>query len=170
MCSKGKTCSGFSYYRLKSKNNPWTWYEAHDATPGNCILASIGSEKELAEVWAQYQGLGSNTAGNSAWLGVRKSAFDTENDNGGSGSRANWFNLDGTPAAVCDESAWQNNQPNNESGNTNGNAQYIAMKFTNGRLNDLKGDHNTVSDAIYKCCDEGITFTPASCGVATADE
>ena len=55
---KGKTCSGFSYYKLKTKNNPWTWYDAHDATPGNCILASIGSEKELAEVYAHYQDLG----------------------------------------------------------------------------------------------------------------
>ena len=47
---------------------------------------------------------------------MRKSAFDVQNDNNGDGSRSNWFNLDGTPVAVCDESVWERNagdRPNN---------------------------------------------------------
>ena len=102
---------------------------------------------------------------------MRKSAFDVQNDNGGNGSRANWFNLDGTPAAVCDESAWAGNagdQPNNSVG---GRAnQYLFMKLDDGRINDVVGNYDEVFAAIWKCCEEGVTFTPASCGVATADE
>ena len=171
---KGKKCNGISYYKFGSISTAKTWHQAFELTPENCVLAPIGSEEELAEVYNQYQDLadsGQDGAKPRAWVGVRKSAFDAQNDNGGNGSRANWFNLDGTPAAVCDESAWAGNagdQPNNSVG---GRAnQYLFMKLDDGRINDVVGNYDEVFAAIWKCCEEGVTFTPASCGVATADE
>ena len=160
---KGKECNGFPYYRVLSgtdlslSGGSGTWEQFLEATPDNCILAPIGSQDELDELIAEVGAIvGSSRI--SGWIGVYKPAVDYTQ---GQGSYADWFNLDGTPAAaVCDGNNWfPSVQPS-------GNERQLFVGFnlgTQSGLLDRASAGGVGSHAFYKCCAPVVTFPTSSC-------
>lgn len=80
-------------------------------SPDQCALASIHSQDELWRIKYELDTYFSSVKGprnsyTNVWLGVTKDPMHVFRDNMGQGSRANWFNLDQTPADVCSADDW----------------------------------------------------------------
>ncbi len=177
---KGEECDGFAYYSIKTASDLGigteggaSWYEFLDATPPGCVLAPIHDREEWDELLAEASLLqGVEDPDKEVYVGIFKSVIDAQSDNGGGGSRANWFNLDGTPAfGVCDATGvWDTagaggGNPNNAG---IGTSQAAILDFDNGvpsgSLADIAANvQGTVPKAIYKCCSPVTTFAPPSC-------
>mmetsp|Transcript_23055 Transcript_23055/g.49919 ORF Transcript_23055/g.49919 Transcript_23055/m.49919 type:complete len:281 (-) Transcript_23055:143-985(-) len=171
---KGKECNGHPYYLVQTNTQlgipvqrSWTAY--NHAAPKNCALAGVGSPEEFKEIQQEFLAQRSGIKLDyGIWIGISKSFADVACDNDGGGSKANWHNPDGTPAAVCaDTGVWGSFGGSMEPDNLLKKETYAVLSGPNTAtvdpnellLFDLPNfPKYEVPGAMYKCCGEVFTF------------
>ncbi|EJK66386.1 hypothetical protein THAOC_12700 [Thalassiosira oceanica] len=157
-------CYGYYYYRLVSASDigedptstriPWTSFFTATIPGGpleNCVLAPVTSARDGNEIIA--------AAGleRYAWVGIKKSAQHVKNNNGGNGSRNNWYNLDGT-SVPNHAYYWVSGKPDNRVGLQTYGAVDTELEglddVENYRPPDINPDF-VINKAVMKCCAKG---------------
>jgi len=179
---RGKECEGGHYYRILDGRDigaqadcdgviPYSVFAA--ATPEGCVLAPIHSKEEYVDVVNAAISLHGYT---NMWVGIEKNALDVVRDNNSNGSIDHWYNLDGSPAGVCDINMWYSwsflDEPQNGTWDAYDELETQAFLFLGGPNTErgFEGIGGYLADnamypyfgpldhAIYKCCAETQQF------------